>query len=150
MNPASACSTLLPLRSVHAAEGAPVQNPPLWMAWLLQSLQSRLASPSLSPRLVCSAVTFAKPCFPAVLLVGPHPVLNLSSLYELRRGVERKDARVQGVYLGSVSFFVLVVDVELAQVRGVRVLEGLVGVGKPVIGFAIELQVGMVAVRAFA
>jgi hypothetical protein len=80
-----------------------------------------------------------------VLLVGPQPALNLSSLCELRQGVEQKGARVQGGYLGSVSFFVPVVDVEPAQVQEARVLERLAGVGRPAIGFAIELQIGIVA-----
>jgi hypothetical protein len=54
--------------------------------------------------------------------------------------VEQKDARVQGVYLGSVSSFVLVVDVEPAQVREARVLEGWGEVEKPVMvaGRALE------------
>lgn len=94
---------------------------------------------------MCSVV---RPCFLAVLLVGPHPASTLSSLCELGRGVEQKDVRVKGVYLGSVSFFVLVVDVEPAQVREARVLEGLEEVGKPAIGFEIGLQTGMVAGRA--
>lgn len=83
-----------------------------------------------------------------MLLVGPHSASKLSSLCELRRGVERKDARVKGVYLGSVSFFVLVVDVEPAQVQEAWVSEGLEEVGKPAIGFEIGLQTGMVAGRA--
>ena len=89
-----------------------------------------------------SAAVVAKPCFLAVSLVAPHPALNLSSLYGLQRVVERKDARVQGVCLGSVSFFVLVVDVGL---REVRVLEK---VGKPVIEIVIGLQGAIVAGRA--
>lgn len=58
--------------------------------------------------------------------------------------VERKDARVQDVCLGSVSFFVLVVDVGPQEVR---VLEE---VGKPVIEFAIGLQGAIAVGRALA
>ena len=58
--------------------------------------------------------------------------------------VERKDGRVLDVCLGSVSFFVLVVDV---GPREVRVLEE---VGKPVIEFAIGLQGAIAVGRALA
>jgi len=57
--------------------------------------------------------------------------------------VERKDARVQGVYLGSVSVFVLVVDVESAQMREARVLGIMEEVGRPVIGLVIGFEIGL-------
>lgn len=53
------------------------------------------------------------------------------------------DGRVQSMYLGSVSFFVLVVDVEQVQLREMRVLEE-----SEAWRLAIELGVGMVAALA--
>jgi hypothetical protein len=54
--------------------------------------------------------------------------------------VEQKDARVQGVYLGSVSSFVLVVDVEPAQVRRRGFWKDG---GRPAIGCAIGCGSGI-------